>query len=568
MQNMLRSLRIGQRLALGFGFVLALLAMLAGVATLRLQSAGESTRQLLDGEWSKAEAVATLTSTVQANAYATLQLLVADAGARAEVQRRLDGNRQRVDELLAKLDASLYLPEGKALLADLKDARGRYVEALQAVRREVDADQRDAAIERTRTEVIPRLDAVTAKAEALAALQSRLARDTGATVASDVAGGLALVWALSGLAALLGVASAWVITRSVTLPAAQALALVRRVAEGDLSQAPQAEGRDELSRLLQAQGEMVARLSGTVSGVRDGADSVATASAQIAQGNQDLSQRTEEQASALQQTAASMEQLGSTVGHNADNAGQANQLARQASAVASRGGEVVGRVVQTMQGIHQSSQRIADIIGVIDGIAFQTNILALNAAVEAARAGEQGRGFAVVAGEVRNLAQRSAEAAKEIKSLITASVEQVDTGSTLVNDAGATMTEVVQCIQRLSDIVGEIASASDEQRRGVSQIGEAVGQMDQVTQQNAALVEESAAAAESLKLQARDLLQAVSFFHVGGVPAQGLPKAATPAHAAHAPAVRSAGLPRKAGAAMPKAHPGAARADTNAWETF
>jgi methyl-accepting chemotaxis protein len=249
--------------------------------------------------------------------------------------------------------------------------------------------------------------------------------------------------------------------------------------------------------------------------VRGNADSVATASAQIAQGNADLSQRTEEEASALQQTAATMEQLGTTVRQNAENAQQANQLAHGASAVALQGGKVVGQVVQTMKGISDSSRKIADIIGTIDGIAFQTNILALNAAVGAARAGEQGRGFAVVAGEVRNLAQRSAEAAKEIKRLIGASVERVEQGSALVDRAGQTMNDVVNSIRRVTDIVGEISAASVQQSTGVNQVGEAVGQMDQVTQQNAALVEESAAAAESLRGQAAALVQAVAAFKLG-----------------------------------------------------
>jgi methyl-accepting chemotaxis protein len=259
---------------------------------------------------------------------------------------------------------------------------------------------------------------------------------------------------------------------------------------------------------------MQASLMSVVSNVRANSESVATASAQIAQGNQDLSQRTEEQASALQETAASMEQLSSTVKQNADNARQANQLAQGATGVAVKGGEVVSQVVTTMKGINDSSKKIADIISVIDGIAFQTNILALNAAVEAARAGEQGRGFAVVASEVRNLAGRSAEAAKEIKQLITASVERVEHGTALVDQAGETMTEVVGAIQRVTDIMGEISAASIEQSAGVSQVGEAVSQMDQVTQQNAALVEESAAAAESLKSQARALVQAVAFFNL------------------------------------------------------
>ena len=285
----------------------------------------------------------------------------------------------------------------------------------------------------------------------------------------------------------------------------------QRVADGDLSPLPGAE-QAPAGSVLASMGAMRDNLVRIVAQVRQGSDGVATASSQIAQGNQDLSGRTEQQASALQQTASSMEELGSTVRQNADNARQADQLARGASEVAQQGGHVVAEVVQTMKGINDASRRIADIIGTIDGIAFQTNILALNAAVEAARAGEQGRGFAVVAGEVRNLAQRSAEAAREIKSLITDSVERVEHGSALVDRAGSTMNEVVASIRRVSDIVGEISNASAEQSNGVTQIGQAVTQMDQATQQNAALVEESAAAATSLQQQAQQLVQAVAAF--------------------------------------------------------
>jgi methyl-accepting chemotaxis protein len=304
--------------------------------------------------------------------------------------------------------------------------------------------------------------------------------------------------------------------RGVSRSLDHAMGVSNAVAKGDLSQIIHAEGNDEVARLLQSLASMQDNLVKVVSGVRQNAEGVATASAQIAQGNQDLSQRTEEQASALEETAASMEELSSTVKQNADNARQANQLALGASTVAIKGGEVVSQVVTTMKGINDSSKKIADIISVIDGIAFQTNILALNAAVEAARAGEQGRGFAVVASEVRSLAGRSADAAKEIKGLITASVERVEQGSALVDQAGTTMAEVVSSIKRVTDIMGEISAASTEQSTGVAQVGEAVSQMDQATQQNAALVEESAAAAESLKGQALQLVQAVAVFKLSG----------------------------------------------------
>ena len=320
-----------------------------------------------------------------------------------------------------------------------------------------------------------------------------------------------------GLGALgIGALLARAIQRSVVLPLRYAIESVRRVAEGDLTQDVRSEGHDEVAELLTAVGQMQQRLREVVGGIRSGVDSVNTASVEIASGNVDLSARTEETSSSLQRAAAAMEQLTGTVKQSADSARQANQLAFSAAEVAQRGGTVVAQVVSTMDAINTSSKKIADIIGTIDGIAFQTNILALNAAVEAARAGEQGRGFAVVASEVRSLAQRSAEAAKEIKGLIGASVEKVEGGSRLVADAGRTMSEIVSSVQRVSDIIGEISAAAAEQSDGIGQINGSVNQLDEMTQQNAALVEQSAAAAESLKEQATRLAQVVGTFRLDG----------------------------------------------------
>ncbi|WP_427913641.1 methyl-accepting chemotaxis protein [Ramlibacter sp. MMS24-I3-19] len=384
--------------------------------------------------------------------------------------------------------------------------------------------------------------------------------DLDALFRRDLLRGLALL-AVIGLAltavVLLIIRS---VERSVGGEPAHAADTAMQIANGNLAvDVPLAAGDDR--SLMFAIGTMRDRLAEMVGNVRSSTDSIALASSEIASGNNDLSSRTEEQASALQQTAASMKQLAETVRQNAENAEQGNGLAMSASSVAARGGDVVGQVVETMKGINESSRRIADIISVIDGIAFQTNILALNAAVEAARAGEQGRGFAVVAAEVRTLAQRSADAAKEIKSLITTSVERVEQGTQLVDQAGATMDEVVQSIRRVTDLMGEISAASREQSQGVAQIGDAVNQMDQVTQQNAALVEQSAAAADSLKAQAQQLVGAVAVFRTGGHEASNSPMP-QPAHPSPR-AMQVASKTRAATTSVPLARTG-----TDDWQAF
>jgi methyl-accepting chemotaxis protein len=346
----------------------------------------------------------------------------------------------------------------------------------------------------------------------LSGMDVRNGSETANVARQAVSTTISTTLALAALALVLfGAVTAWM-SRVIVVPLRRAVGVARTVAAGDLSSDIEAEGRDEIGQLMQALREMNASLVGVVERVRDSSGSIATGSTQIAHGNADLSQRTEEQASNLQQTAASMEQLNATVKSNADTARTAAQMATNASTVAQQGGAQVGRVVTTMQEISASSARIADIIGVIDGVAFQTNILALNAAVEAARAGEQGRGFAVVASEVRALAGRSAQAATEIKALIGASVAKVAEGSRLVGQTGSTMTEIVAQVRRVTDLLGEISASTAEQSTGIGQVSEAVSQLDRVTQQNAALVEESAAAADSLQQQAQRLVQAVGEF--------------------------------------------------------
>ncbi|WP_280152177.1 methyl-accepting chemotaxis protein [Piscinibacter sp. XHJ-5] len=398
----------------------------------------------------------------------------------------------------------------------------------------------------------------------------------------------AIALAAVALLAVLSMVGIEVLVRRLQARMNQAAEVMGAVAAGDLSRSVDPGAQDEVGRLLAQVSVMQSRLAEVVRQIRSSTDSISTASAEIATGNQDLSARTEQTASNLQQAASSMEQLTGTVKQSADSARQANQLASSAAEVAARGGKVVSEVVSTMDEINASSKKIADIIGVIDGIAFQTNILALNAAVEAARAGEQGRGFAVVAGEVRNLAQRSAQAAKEIKGLIGASVEKVDSGSKLVADAGDTMKEIVGSVQRVTDIIGEITAAASEQSDGIGQVNTAVVQLDQMTQQNAALVEQSAAAAESLKAQATQLARAVGTFKLDGAlaakapavstaPAARVETAPAPAKPAARPAAKPVAVkpePVKPAAVAPAAArpaaaaPAAAPANDDDWETF
>jgi methyl-accepting chemotaxis protein len=511
--NFISNLKIGGRLGLAFGFVLCLMMAVAGVGYKGIAAADQTLTTILQDDVKKLTLASSLAEEVHVVARVMRTVVLLDDPAQKSVEiPKITAARAAYDahrEALRKMPGS---EAGDALLAKI-DAAASEARAVNNEVFKLAGDNKDnEAVALLLKQSIPKEAAWQALLDEYAQLQKRdmEAAEAAAHVADTRA--MTMLIGLTMLAVLLSAGAAWLITHSITQPMKRAIELASRIRDGDLTPTVEATGRDETGQLLAAMGDMQISLVNVVSEVRGNAESVATASAQIAQGNQDLSQRTEQQASSLQQTAATMEELGTTVRQNADNALQANQLAQGASSVAIKGGEVVGQVVETMKGISESSRRIADIIGTIDGIAFQTNILALNAAVEAARAGEQGRGFAVVASEVRSLAQRSAEAAKEIKSLISASAERVDQGTALVDQAGQTMNEVVSSIRRVTDIVGEISSASSEQSNGIAQVGQAVSQMDQATQQNAALVEESAAAAESLKGQASTMVQVVSGF--------------------------------------------------------
>jgi methyl-accepting chemotaxis protein-1 (serine sensor receptor) len=520
-----QSVSLRTKLIAAFGGLAVLVLAVSFLAVHALNESNLALVSFVGGVNARGQLAGQIQMAVQARAIAARNLVLvsnpadieAEQGAVFKAHEQVQKNLNRLKEMVAPSD----VPENvKALVADIDKVEQAYGPvALDIVRLAVDHKRADA-IAKMNDECRPLLAALIGKVNQYALVTAEKSRSLVDETGQAYLLQRRLLMAACIVAVVAALLAGFSIVRSLTRAlGAEPNALgeiARRVAEGDLSPAQGAEvavGGSVFASLVCMQQSLVK----IVGQVRGSSDSIATGAAQIASGNADLSQRTEEQASALQQTAATMEEFGNTVRQNADSAKMASQMAINASGVAAKGGEVVAKVVDTMKGINDSSKKIGDIIGVIDGIAFQTNILALNAAVEAARAGEQGRGFAVVATEVRSLAGRSAEAAKEIKSLINASVEQVERGTLLVDQAGQTMSEVVTSIQRVSDIVGEISSASSEQSAGVAQISQAVGQMDQTTQQNAALVEQSAAAAQSLEHQAQQLVSAVSVFKMDGM---------------------------------------------------
>ena len=525
----LTNIRIGARLAIGFAIVLLLAIVCTSFSVISAWDNGKATRAMMEKPLAKERLTSDLylliysaverTTLIAKSSDESLSVTFADA---------IAAGTKKGGGLLKQVEGMLASEQEKADFAAVMQVRGVYQQAKQAVMAAKKTGKADDAERAYTQQYMPAAEAYQAKVQGFLAQQRQAIDDTAHAIERANARSLNLTLVLGVLMIVFGSLCAWLITRSITQPLQAAIEVAATVAAGDLRTQFGHPTRDEVGDLMRALKGMNDALTNVVSQVQTGTHAIATASSEIAAGNQDLSSRTEQQASSLEETASSMEELTSTVKQNADNARQANQLALSASEVAERGGGIVNQVVDTMGAIDASSKKIVDIIGVIDGIAFQTNILALNAAVEAARAGEQGRGFAVVATEVRNLAHRSSQAAKEIKSLIDDSVAQVNGGSRLVQQAGSTMNEVVDSVRRVTDIMAEITSASAEQSMGIDQVNQAIAQMDQVTQQNAALVEEAAAAAESMQDQAARLAQVAGGFRLE----QGL---AAPAAAAARP---------------------------------
>ena len=592
MAGFLGNFKIGTRLSGGFAAILLLLCLMGAAAYFQATKIYGATEEITDNWLPSVQTLGDARGQANSARRASLRsvLEVTAAGKQAQRAQREDALNKMTD-IMRAYEKLVSSPEEAQLYEKIKAAWAAYLVVDKQLMELSEAGESRFAEARTLSigEAANTFATVTEVISTTVEL-NRAGAATARTEAQNTYKQAVVMASVLVLVALaLGVGIAIVLTRSITTPLGQAVAVADRVAGGDLSGQISVDSKDEMGLLLGALQRMQHSLVQTVATVRTNAQGVASASAQIAAGNHDLSGRTEEQASALEETAASMEELSSTVRQNADNARQANQMAVNASTVAAQGGEIVAEVVETMKSINESSHKISDIIGVIDGIAFQTNILALNAAVEAARAGEQGRGFAVVAGEVRALAGRSADAAKEIKQLISTSVERVGQGTLQVDKAGTTMNEVVAAIRRVTDIMGEISAASTEQSQGVAQVGDAVTQMDQTTQQNAALVEEMAAAASSLNNQAQSLVETVAVFKLSAheqsraamaspmAPAS-VASAAKPIKAAHKPAKPSTRPAASSPAAEPPAslrrpaiaapQPAATAQDGGDWESF
>ncbi|MGJ9420089.1 methyl-accepting chemotaxis protein [Massilia sp. CMS3.1] len=563
------NLRVRTRLFAGFGILCTLLLVVVLFGTTMLARINAGTDVIVNNYMPKIEASNETLMQVNAISIALRNMMLSsDAADRKAQAADIKQARAAIAQITAKLQQAIVSAEGKALLRQSQEYNVKAIAAQDELLRRIGADDIAGASGYLTAQYRPLLSDYRKVLGAQSKLQHDLADkavvNSRQTYDNTVRSMIGLSAAILALAAFI----AWRITASITVPVARALAIAETVAAGDLTSRIDVTTTDELGQLLGALRKMNDSLATTVSTVRNGTDLIASASSQVAAGSLDLSSRTEEQASALEETASSMEELTSTVKQNAENARQATTLAATASTVAERGGDVVRQVVGTMEAINASSSRIADIIGVIDSIAFQTNILALNAAVEAARAGEQGRGFAVVASEVRNLAQRSAAAAKDIKGLIIDSNSKVGDGSRLVGEAGQTMTEIVTSIRRVTDIMGEISAASREQSAGIEQINQAVTQMDQGTQQNAALVEETSAAADAMRSQAAALAATVAVFRIGAearpaalAAVTGAPRLATPA-----PARAAVKAKAKLETAPRKAQLAGAGADS--WEEF